>query len=154
MEQIVLAGASFIFGLEEIREAFLSIGIEVLFAEVPYMLKYQKIPEKEKIEFTEKISENKIVVPLSEYWISECIKSNNCRISKNALLASRSKKKLYSLLSNFKVPKIFQGYWCFVSLKLNLGCLVSPKIFGRPFRFLDFSVHKFYQNMQNLNFLT
>ena len=80
MEQIVLAGASFVFGLDEIREAFLSIGIESSFAEVPYMLKYQKI------------SENKIVVPLSEYWISECIKSNNCRISKNALLASRSQK--------------------------------------------------------------
>ncbi|WP_276752374.1 hypothetical protein, partial [Treponema succinifaciens] len=68
MEQIVLAGASFVFGLDEIREAFLSIGIESSFAEVPYMLKYQKISEKEKIEFTEKISENKIVVPLSEYW--------------------------------------------------------------------------------------
>lgn len=107
MEQIVLAGASFVFGLDEIREAFLNIGIEASFAEVPYMLKYQKIPEKEKIEFTEKIPKNKIVVPLSEYWISECIKSNNCRISKNALLASRSKKKLYSSLSSFKVPKIF-----------------------------------------------
>lgn len=109
MEQIVLAGASFVFGLDEIRDAFLSIGIESSFAEVPYMLKYQKISEKEKIEFTEKISENKIVVPLSEYWISECIKSNNCRISKNALLASRSKKKLYSLLSIFKVPKNFDS---------------------------------------------
>lgn len=109
MEQIVLAGASFVFGLDKIREAFLSIGIESSFAEVPYMLKYQKISEKEKIEFTEKISENKIVVPLSEYWISECIKSNNCRISKNALLASRSKKKLYSLLSIFKVPKNFDS---------------------------------------------
>ena len=60
MEQIVLAGASFVFGLDEIRDAFLSIGIESSFAEVPYMLKYQKISEKEKIEFTEKISENKI----------------------------------------------------------------------------------------------
>lgn len=109
MEQIILAGASFIFGLDEIREAFLSIGIEASFAEVPYMLKYQKIPEKEKIEFTDKIPENKIVVPLSEYWISECIKINNCRISKNALLASRSKKKLYSLLNGFKVPKIFDS---------------------------------------------
>ena len=47
MEQIVLAGASFVFGLDEIREAFLSIGIESSFAEVPYMLKYQKISEKE-----------------------------------------------------------------------------------------------------------
>ena len=52
MEQIVLAGASFVFGLDEIRDAFLSIGIESSFAEVPYMLKYQKISEKEKIEFT------------------------------------------------------------------------------------------------------
>ena len=39
MEQIVLAGASFVFGLDEIKEAFLSIGIESSFAEVPYMLK-------------------------------------------------------------------------------------------------------------------
>lgn len=109
MEQIVLAGASFVFGLDEIREVFLNIEIEVSFAEVPYMLKYQKIPEKEKIEFTEKIPKNKIVVPLSEYWISECIKNSNCRISKNALLASRSKKKLYSLLSSFNVPKIFDS---------------------------------------------
>lgn len=82
----------FCFWLGRNKRGILSIGIESSFAEVPYMLKYQKISEKEKIEFTEKISENKIVVPLSEYWISECIKSNNCRISKNALLASRSKK--------------------------------------------------------------
>ena len=110
MEQIVLAGASFVFGLDEIREAFLSIGIEVFFAEVPYMLKYQEISEKEKIEFTDKIPENKIVVPLSEYWISECIKNiESCKISKNALLASRSKKKLYDLLNYFKVPRIFDS---------------------------------------------
>ena len=57
MEQIVLAGASFIFGLEEIREAFLSIGIEVLFAEVPYMLKYQKIPEKDIKTITQFVDE-------------------------------------------------------------------------------------------------
>lgn len=109
MEQIVLAGASFVFGLDEIREAFLNIGIEVLFAEVPYMLKYRKVPEKEKIEFTDKIPKNKIIVPLSEYWISECIKNDNCRISKNALAASRSKKIFYSLMGSFKVPRIFDS---------------------------------------------
>lgn len=109
MEQIVLAGASFIFGLKKIREAFLSIGVEASFAEVPYMLSYQKIAEKNEIEFTDEISKDKIVVPLSEYWISECIKNGSCRISKDALESSRSKRKLYSLLKNFKAPEIFSS---------------------------------------------
>lgn len=110
MQQIVLAGAASVFGLSQIKEAFRSLEVEVFFAEVPYMKKYQDIAEKEKIEFCEKIPQGKSAVPLSEYWISECIKGGNCLVCKKALKAGRSKKFFYSLIEKKqRVPEIFSS---------------------------------------------
>ncbi|MGN0728498.1 hypothetical protein [Treponema sp.] len=106
MESVVLAGASFIFGLDEIRRAFSEIGIEASFAEIPCMLKYRDIPEKTEMEFTEEISDGRIVVPLSEYWISKCIEKRSCMISERAMESSRSKRRLYALMGA-EAPEIF-----------------------------------------------
>lgn len=110
VQQIVLAGASSVFGLSEIREAFRSLGIEAVFAEAPYMKKYQDCAEQDDIEFCGTIPHGKKAVLLSEYWISECIKSGNCLVCEKALRAGRSKKFFYSLLKNTqRVPELYSS---------------------------------------------
>ncbi len=108
-EKIVLAGTSSVFGLDEIRKSFAKKGIEVILAEVPYMMKYASIEEKDDTVFKTEFPEDCKIIPLSEYWISSCIKDGNCLISEKALKASRSKRYLYEILSESEidVPKIF-----------------------------------------------
>lgn len=95
IKNVILAGAESVFGLEQIKLAFEQIGVAAEFAEAPFMLKYSAAEKNENIKYSDTLPENSVVVPLSEFWISYCIKTHQCRISEKALECSRSKKKLY-----------------------------------------------------------
>ncbi|MCQ2240172.1 hypothetical protein [Treponema sp.] len=109
-EKIILAGASSVIGHEKIIEAFSSIGMDVAFIEAPFVKKYFK-DASDKFIYMENLPPETTAIPLSEYWISQCIKTKQCAISEKALKASRSKKYLYEILSvnGNKVPEIFDG---------------------------------------------
>lgn len=106
---MVLCGATSVFGFSKIKNSFSSLGIDVRFADVPFMKPFAW-NEDEPLEFVQDICDEEII-PLTEYWISRCIKNGNCRISDNALKASRDKKFLYEFLSSKKisVPKIYSS---------------------------------------------
>ncbi|MDD7460246.1 MAG: ATP-grasp domain-containing protein [Spirochaetales bacterium] len=108
-EKIILAGAASVSGHDEIIKAFSEIGFEAEFIEAPFIKKYYKDFLFKDISYTDTIPENRIAIPLSEYWISQCIKSRQCAISEKALKASRSKKYFYNLLAaaEIPVPEIF-----------------------------------------------
>ncbi len=105
MEKIVLAGACSVFGLEEIAGVFADLGFEAEFAEATFMKPY--LPgfgsKCKNISFTDSV-EDLPVVPLSEYWISRCIKGRNCKIAPNVLKASRDKLFFNQLLQNAGMP--------------------------------------------------
>ena len=105
MEKIILAGACSIFGLEDLSLAFNNLGYEPNFIEATFMKSYlQKNGVRYKnINFIDEIK-NFPLIPLSEYWISHCIKEKNCKISQNALIASRNKLFFNQLLKNFNLP--------------------------------------------------
>lgn len=115
MEKIFLAGAGSVFNHSEIKKAFESLGMEIDFAEAVYMKKYFPELKNSTFKFFNGIEEMPCdcrIIPLSEFWISECIKNNQKSfISSRALKASRSKKFLYETLGNAgsKVPQIFQS---------------------------------------------
>lgn len=108
-EKIILAGAASVSGHDEIIKAFSEIGFDADFIEAPFIKKYYKDFLFKDISYTDTIPENSIAIPLSEYWISQCIKSRQCAISEKALKASRSKKYFYNLLAvaEIPVPEIF-----------------------------------------------
>ena len=112
MQNIVLAGARSVFGLSEIKKAFPE-EYSVSFADAPFMseLDLHGFPENEKIIFTTEIPPESLVIPLSEYWISWCIKNGQCRISEKALKSSRSKSFFYKLMEEkgFDSPRIYPG---------------------------------------------
>ncbi|MDO4505460.1 MAG: hypothetical protein Q4B64_00770 [Spirochaetales bacterium] len=109
-DKIVLAGATSVIGHNEILKAFSDIGMDATFIEAPFVKKYLKNSSGE-FTYTESIPSGAIAIPLSEYWISQCIKTRQCAISEKALKASRSKKYLYELLAKNgnKVPEIFDS---------------------------------------------
>ena len=97
-EKIILAGAASVSGHDEIIKAFSEIGFDADFIEAPFIKKYYKDFLFKDISYTDTIPENSIAIPLSEYWISQCIKSRQCAISEKALKASRSKKYFYNYI--------------------------------------------------------
>ena len=109
---IFVAGATSIFGLKDLKKSFENVGFNVRFVDVPFMKEFLSAEETETIEFisTINISNSDFIIPLSEYWISYCISNNNSRISKNALLSSRSKAFFYKTLSskNIDIPEIYK----------------------------------------------
>ena len=109
-KKIILAGASSVMGHEKIIEAFSSIGMDATFIEAPFVKKYFK-DASDKFIYTENLPPETTAIPLSEYWISQCIKTKQCAISERALKASRSKKILYEILktAGIKTPEIFTG---------------------------------------------
>lgn len=109
-DKIVLAGATSVIGHNEILKAFSDIGMDATFIEAPFVKKYLKNSSGE-FTYTESIPSDAIAIPLSEYWISQCIKTRQCAISEKGLKASRSKKYLYELLAKNgnKVPEIFDS---------------------------------------------
>ena len=109
-KKIILAGASSVIGHEKIIEAFSSIGMDATFIEAPFVKKYFK-DASDKFIYTENLPPETTAIPLSEYWISQCIKTKQCAISEKVLKASRSKKYLYEILktAGIKTPEIFTG---------------------------------------------
>ncbi len=101
MEKIVLAGACSVFGLEDLAAAFARLGFEADFVEATFMKPY--LPnfgsKCKNITFTDE-SAGSLLIPLSEYWISQCIKGKNCKIAASALKASRDKLFFNRLLQN------------------------------------------------------
>lgn len=112
MQNIVLAGARSVFGLSEIKKAFPK-EYSVSFADAPFMseLDLHGFPETEKIIFTTELPPESLVIPLSEYWISWCVKNGQCLISERALKSSRSKSYFYNLMEEkgFDSPRIYSG---------------------------------------------
>ena len=110
MECVVLAGAASLFGLENIRSSLRSLALEVLFIEAPFMKDYGKVDARKEalMRFTPVLPAGIPVIPLNEYWISQCLASGGSLAGKKALRASRSKLLLYQLLSSVSpVPRVF-----------------------------------------------
>lgn len=112
MVELIFAGARSIFGLSDMKKAFSSQNLQVSFADAPFMkdVLFHDYKETEKILFTASLPEESLVIPLSEYWISRCIKDKNCRISEKALKSSRSKEYFYRLLkeNGCDFPEIYE----------------------------------------------
>lgn len=115
MGKIFLAGAESVFAHDEIKSAFDSLGMEIEFAEAVYMKKYFPALKNSDFKFFNGINEMPSdcrIIPLSEFWISECIKDREKSfISIKALKASRSKKFLYETLGacGVKIPETFES---------------------------------------------
>ncbi len=105
---LFITGATGVPGLSAIKEAFESEDFSVSFVDAPFMKPFLSSDETEPVLFSASIKSpgNSIIIPLSEYWISYCISDGNAekvRISRNALLSSRSKEFFYSLLASHKI---------------------------------------------------
>lgn len=98
MEKITLAGASILYGCLDIKNAFATLNFDVEFIETASMIREASYKDMNLIKVKEKIVNEKFVVPLNEFWVSECIRTKRGRISEKALLASRSKYKLAKIL--------------------------------------------------------
>lgn len=113
MKKLILAGACSVYGLSELKTAFLEKGYETLFVDAPFMagIKIHEYEETENILYTQELPVCDVVIPLSEFWISYCIKNNYGNISQNALKASRSKSFLYSFMkeNHFDYPEIYES---------------------------------------------
>lgn len=110
-ENVILAGATSVPGHNQILEAFSSIGMRATFIEAPFVKKYTSLAAGTPVTYTATAPADCLVIPLSEYWISQCMKERRKNISDRALKASRSKKLLYELLAAHGVatPKIFDS---------------------------------------------
>lgn len=112
MKKLVLAGACSVYGLSDLKAAFAEKGYETLFADAPFMagIKIHEYEETEKILYTETLPDCDVVIPLSEFWISYCIKHRCGAISEKALKASRSKSFLYSLMKENQLdnPEVYE----------------------------------------------
>src|SRR5574344_2263107 len=106
MAKIIIGGASSIFNLSQIKSAFASLGWEVKFEEAPFMLDYGTVPADEPVVFRTDVPDTDVIVPLTEFWISYCIKTGKCRISSKALESSRSKKYFYDLLASNGIESV------------------------------------------------
>lgn len=116
MKKVIFAGATAFFGWEEISNILKSQGMEASFIDADFMKPFYDKTEGVCTFYTaSEISENLFsgctLIPLTEFWISQCIKfSSVCRISENALKASRSKQFFHDLMSksNIPAPKIYK----------------------------------------------
>lgn len=110
MKKVVFAGATAFFGWKEISEILLSQGFEAIFIDADFMKPFYD--EKEGIctfysagEINECLFSQSTVIPLTEFWISQCIKFPAiCRISENALKSSRSKQFFHGIMTKNKIP--------------------------------------------------
>jgi len=105
-KEIFIAGAASIFGLSEIKRAFATLGTHASFVEAPFMLDYVTIQEDEPVLFKNEVSSDAIIIPLTEFWISYCVRTRCCLISDKALAASRSKKYLYELFASLGIDSV------------------------------------------------
>jgi|GEM_PF-5220648 len=64
------------------------------------MLNYITEQNLEDVMFSDTLPPDSIVIPLTEYWISYCIQTGQCAISRTALSASRSKQFLYKKIAD------------------------------------------------------
>ncbi len=103
-EKVILAGATSVTGHKQILEAFSSIGMQATFMEAPFVKKYMHLPSGIPVICADTAPAGSLVIPLSEYWISQCMKDNCGKISSRALKASRSKKFLYELFASNGIP--------------------------------------------------
>lgn len=132
---LFIAGATSVPGLSAIKEAFETEGFSVSFVDAPFMKPFLSSDETEPVSFSASIKSpgSSIIIPLSEYWISYCISDSNAenvRISRNALLSSRSKEFFYSLLASHKidVPENFSSKKdALKALKRGLKIIIKPK---------------------------
>lgn len=129
---ILIAGATSIYDLNAIKEAFKTKNYNLSFIDAPFMKPFLSPEECEKISFSATIKSpgNSIIIPLSEYWISYCIENNNTRISRRALSASRSKEFLYNVLAskNIDVPKNYgTKEKALEALKNGRKIIIKPK---------------------------
>lgn len=127
MQKLILAGGYSVYNLADLKKRFASLGYEVSFIDAPFMADLPQFSDDKKlISFTAEFPvmeaacipdgknsamQDAVVVPLSEFWISQAIK-NGCRnISSRALKASRSKEYLNELLKEYNLAslKIFDG---------------------------------------------
>ena len=130
MGNIIIAGTESVFGLSQIKEAFSSLGFRVRFAEAPFMRKYIAPHGSEPVDYSADFAGNDVVVPLSEFWISWCIKTGRCCISQTALRASRSKKFLYETLAAAGADSVrsFSGIdEAFSELENGVKIVVKPE---------------------------
>lgn len=102
---LLLAGAASLLGHDQILKAFADLGYTASFIEAPFIKKYMAPSSLyPATQYMDAAPAHSIVVPLSEYWISQCTKFHTCRISTTALKASRSKKFLYDFFSKNRIP--------------------------------------------------
>ena len=127
MKRVVLAGAASLFGLEDICSSLEQLGLEPQFIEAPFMKDYGKVDTREEalMRFTPVLPAGIPVIPLSEYWISQCLVQGESLAGGRALQASRSKRLLYTLLSAVSpVPRVFAGQKEAVAFMRSGGQLV------------------------------
>lgn len=112
--KLIFAGAASLFSLEKIRSSFSEKGFDVSFCDASFMKGFVSQKDAPLIDFSDNLEPDSesFVVPLTENWISWCIKKGNCRVSDKALKASRSKTFFYQILreSGHKVPDLFDTY--------------------------------------------
>lgn len=104
--KLILAGAASVIGHREILDAFESIGFQADFIEATFHKKYGCFQNFDKTLYMDSAPADIPVIPLSEYWISQCIEKGCKNISTTALKASRSKTFFYDVLrqNNVEVP--------------------------------------------------
>lgn len=129
---VFIAGATSIFGLSSIKEVFSNLGFDTSFIDAPFMEPFLSSEETEKIEFSKdiNISDSDFVLPLSEYWISYCLNKKVSRISRKALLSSRSKLFLNQTLQaeNIDVPQLFDTKEeAFKALQSGKSLIIKPE---------------------------
>ncbi len=113
MRKIIFAGVGSIYGVNEIKDYFINnTDIDVEFIENEVMSKYLDEASKQCTTITNTLysTENSIVIPLNEYWLSKVISTDAINnISQKALLASRSKKFLSDILQTHNIE--FVNYY-------------------------------------------
>lgn len=126
--KVVLAGATSVHGLPLIKEAFNSLDINIEFVEATFMKDYIHCIDNQ-VRFTDSVDNDSIVIPLTEYWISYCIKTHQCLISEKALTASRSKKYLNDILNanSLSSVKIFSYEQAKERLQKGQRIVVKPE---------------------------
>lgn len=125
--KIYIAGATSLPSLVPVSQAFSQLGMEALFVEAPFMRSYISNPDKEII-FTGELPLDAVVVPLTEFWISYCIRTQCCRISFRALKSSRSKKYFYELLeaAGYDAVRSFDRAQALAELDGGRSIVVKP----------------------------
>ena len=131
-ENFILGGAASVFDLKSIGDSFKQMGINIKFSDCEFMKQFSRPQDKQITTWTGKAYHGEKLIPLSEYWVSQCLESNgtNCCISENALKAARDKLFFNKLMeeNNFDSLKIFEDFSTAVDY-VNQGnsIVVKPK---------------------------